>query len=323
MRQIAKERGGRCLSDTYVNAHTLLFWECRHGHRWRATPNKVQQGRWCPVCASGLGERICRAFFEQLFRKRFPKVRPAWLVNHRGYRMELDGYCRSIGVAFEHQGRQHFSANSHYMTETKLPARQEDDKCKRDLCAQHGIVLIEVPEIVVQFPLNQHRRTKNMNKDERKNMRDGMQKTIKRLREAHVRRKNRWEPIRLHAVSFLCICCFIDALGKYIYGGEADRCTFKRFIEKYMPQFYEALVDKAVRERKAQREFYLDLFYTHGRCGLVHEYSPKRTTKGSLQIKSRGCNQVVSGTSGNLTVSLPELEKEFENILDKALRDVP
>lgn len=154
MIEVAAARGGKCVSDTYVNAHTPLSWECRQGHRWRAVPNKVQQGRWCPVCASGLGERICRAFFEQLFRKRFPKVRPAWLVNQRGYRMELDGYCRSIGVAFEHQGRQHFTASIHYMTDAKLRARQDDDKCKRDLCAQHGIVLIEIPEIGRRLPIN-------------------------------------------------------------------------------------------------------------------------------------------------------------------------
>lgn len=162
-----------------------------------------------------------------------------------------------------------------------------------------------------------------MDEYERKKMRNGMQKTIKRLREAHFQKKNKVKPIKLHAVSFLCICCFIDALGKYIYGGEADRCTFKRFIEKYMPQFYGALVHKAVRERKAQREFYLDLLYTHGRCGLVHEYFPKRTKKNSVQIESKSCSQVVSGTSGNLIVYLPQLEMEFENILDKALRDVP
>lgn len=157
MTQLAAARGGKCLSDTYVNAHTPLYWECKHGHRWRAVPNKIQQGRWCPMCASGLGERICRAFFEQLFRKRFPKLRPTWLKNQRGHQMELDGYCRSIGLAFEHQGRQHFTVDVHYMTDTTLQARREDDKHKRDLCIRHNVVLVQVPEIGRRFPIDKIR----------------------------------------------------------------------------------------------------------------------------------------------------------------------
>lgn len=51
MQQLAKKRGGKCLSEAYVNARTKLLWECKHGHRWRAVPRKIRQGRWCPYCA--------------------------------------------------------------------------------------------------------------------------------------------------------------------------------------------------------------------------------------------------------------------------------
>jgi hypothetical protein len=50
MRQIAEERGGRCLSTTYINSKTKLLWECDEGHRWKATPGSVRSGKWCPYC---------------------------------------------------------------------------------------------------------------------------------------------------------------------------------------------------------------------------------------------------------------------------------
>lgn len=80
MRQVARERGGKCLSPTYITKDTKLLWECKYGHQWEATPGKVvTSGQWCPECASGLGERICRVYLEHLYRQPFPKTRPEWL----------------------------------------------------------------------------------------------------------------------------------------------------------------------------------------------------------------------------------------------------
>lgn len=50
MRQIAKERGGKCLSDTYINNATKLLWECSGNHQWEAVPNSLLRGTWCPLC---------------------------------------------------------------------------------------------------------------------------------------------------------------------------------------------------------------------------------------------------------------------------------
>ncbi len=50
MREIAAERGGRCISETYVNSATRLEWECARGHRWFAKPNTITQGHWCARC---------------------------------------------------------------------------------------------------------------------------------------------------------------------------------------------------------------------------------------------------------------------------------
>jgi len=52
MRSLAGSRGGRSLSRQYVNAHTHLVWQCSKGHQWKAIPNSVKRGSWCPLCAN-------------------------------------------------------------------------------------------------------------------------------------------------------------------------------------------------------------------------------------------------------------------------------
>lgn len=50
-RAVARERGGECLSHTYVNARTHLTWQCHRGHVWAANFDNVRnKGRWCPDC---------------------------------------------------------------------------------------------------------------------------------------------------------------------------------------------------------------------------------------------------------------------------------
>jgi hypothetical protein len=69
--------------------------------------------------------------------------------------MELDGYCVTLGIAFEHQGEQHFSTKTHFArTGAALSRRKEDDNLKSQLCAQRGITLVSVPEIPRLLPLD-------------------------------------------------------------------------------------------------------------------------------------------------------------------------
>jgi hypothetical protein len=46
----AAKKGGVCLSEKYVDTHEDLLWRCAVGHDWRANPNSIRSGRWCPVC---------------------------------------------------------------------------------------------------------------------------------------------------------------------------------------------------------------------------------------------------------------------------------
>lgn len=52
-RLIAENRGGRCLSDEYINSRTKLLWECDKGHTWHAPWKNVGiNGSWCLTCAN-------------------------------------------------------------------------------------------------------------------------------------------------------------------------------------------------------------------------------------------------------------------------------
>jgi len=144
-KHVAEQRGGECLSTTYENSHNKLIWKCSNGHVWEAKYySVVNNGRWCPQCNSGFSENCCRAFFEAIFGLPFPKIKPTWLRNLNGYLMELDGYCESTGVAFEHNGVQHYRED---LFCRDLGKRIEDDARKKELCAEHGVKLIVIPPL--------------------------------------------------------------------------------------------------------------------------------------------------------------------------------
>jgi len=160
LKALAKERGGRCLSKNYKNAHAKYEWECGLRHRWEATFGSIQNGTtWCPECSAGISERICREYFRQLFGKPFPKCRPKWLKNNDGNQMELDGYCKELRIAFEHQGKQHDSLKTMFTKSQKeLSKRIKLDKEKVLLCEKNGVRLIAIPQLHTDLKLKKLQR---------------------------------------------------------------------------------------------------------------------------------------------------------------------
>ena len=146
MQDYARSFGGRCVSKKYVNSKSHVRWSCAEGHEWESKPDHVLQGHWCPICSSGISERICRALLERLTDTPFPKARPQWLKNERGFQMELDGFAPSLNIAFEYQGQQHFKyVFLFHPSNSDFRKRQQDDKRKRKICAERGVRLLEVP----------------------------------------------------------------------------------------------------------------------------------------------------------------------------------
>ena len=157
MQKAAHAFGGRCLSKKYINIDAHLRWRCVEGHEWPAKPYHVLTGHWCPICSSGISERICRALLERITGVPFPKVRPSWLINERGGQMELDGYSLSLKLAFEYQGHQHYQPVSYFGSNPdKFTQRQQDDERKRSLCLEHGVTLLEIPYYVSHDKMQEH-----------------------------------------------------------------------------------------------------------------------------------------------------------------------
>lgn len=156
MHALAWERGGECLSTKYVNNSTALMWRCGYCKKsWKARPDNIKQGKWCPDCNHGLGERVCRVVMEQLFSRRFPSAWPEWMVNSAGNRMELDGYCPDLKLAFEHQGAQHFRFVRRFHGDPGgFEDQQKRDQEKVALCAAQGVYLIEIPEVLSRLSIN-------------------------------------------------------------------------------------------------------------------------------------------------------------------------
>jgi len=153
IQELAIERGGKCLSISYKNDATKMKWLCSEKHIWIATPNNIKRGKWCPTCTKGIGERTCRLSFEKIFGKDFNSIRPNWLKNDLGNKMELDGYNEELKIAFEHQGRQHYSTtnvNHRFVKQSTI----DNDKQKAKICKKLGVSIIYIPEVFTDVKLN-------------------------------------------------------------------------------------------------------------------------------------------------------------------------
>lgn len=52
MYDVARLKGGECLSTIYDGAQNKLLWRCGNGHEWYAKPGNVKNNNsWCPVCS--------------------------------------------------------------------------------------------------------------------------------------------------------------------------------------------------------------------------------------------------------------------------------
>jgi hypothetical protein len=147
MQKLAETKYGKCLSEAFVNVKTKLKWECSSGHIWEATPNNIKTGKWCPECTKSLSEKICRHYFETIFGLPFPNCRPNWLRSPiTNKKLELDGYCIELGIAFEHNGEQHYK-NKFNVSHDKFIKYKYNDNVKQKICELYGVKLIVIPQL--------------------------------------------------------------------------------------------------------------------------------------------------------------------------------
>jgi hypothetical protein len=144
MKILAKKYGFFCLSKKYYNMYTKLKWKCKNGHVWDGRPSHIKQGTGCPYCTTWKCEEICRKYFEYYLNSKFPKKRPKWLRNGKGYNLELDGYNEKLGIAFEYQGEQHYIKSKIFKLHS-LKKIKHHDLIKQQTCKKKKIKLLQIP----------------------------------------------------------------------------------------------------------------------------------------------------------------------------------
>ncbi len=72
IRTESEKKGGRCLSETYQNAHIKLSFRCEYGHHFAMNANNLFSGYWCAGCA---GKDVTQ---ENSFEINFPELAKEW-----------------------------------------------------------------------------------------------------------------------------------------------------------------------------------------------------------------------------------------------------
>lgn len=164
-RQVAKQRSGTCLNNTYINSRQPMDWKCAQGHTWTAKySNVVSAGSWCPTCKHGKykSEGNVRMILETFFGFSLPTKRPKWNRNPLTKRaLELDGYNEKFRIAFEHDGEHHHS-NHRSKTEIGYRLQIYRDFVKRINCQKNGITLITIPIVASNMRGNFFRVLRNV-----------------------------------------------------------------------------------------------------------------------------------------------------------------
>lgn len=141
-------------NNLYINNKSLLNLTCLIcNYKWKTTFNSVNNAlSGCPYCKSAKSEKIVRYAFNKLTNNIFIKAKPKWLLNEKtNHYLELDGYCESMNLAWEHQGRQHYVVVKGF--NNCLQKQQERDKIKVEKCKENNVNLIIVPELFAMLKL--------------------------------------------------------------------------------------------------------------------------------------------------------------------------
>ena len=104
------DKGGKVLSEIfeYKTAHSKLLAQCNKKHKFVTTLSNANLNRWCPDCNCYQNELYTKYVLEHIFKQDFTKIRPPWLINEEGNRLEIDMYNEELNLAVEYNGIQHY-----------------------------------------------------------------------------------------------------------------------------------------------------------------------------------------------------------------------
>lgn len=115
--------------EVFQNTNKKVWWMCRKGHEWQASPNDRSQGNGCPICSSELQT----SFPEQSIFFYFSKITAA-LNRQKIHGVEVDIFLPSLQIGIEYNGKFYHKG------------KQEHDENKYTILREHGIRLLTVIE---------------------------------------------------------------------------------------------------------------------------------------------------------------------------------
>ena len=134
--RLASQYGGKLVpGQIYVNSRSKLRFLTSTGIEFQISSSRLKLGSWSPS-EGNTSEHICRQAMEHLFQDAFPSN---WRIVKRpnGQRLELDGYCANLNIAFEYNG---------YFTHRQSNEVMGRDAEKLAACKAKDIVLVVVGE---------------------------------------------------------------------------------------------------------------------------------------------------------------------------------
>jgi len=143
-RALIRKHGGWLRSTDYINTKTKLDVTCAYLHRFRATHDSIQQGRWCDICNESKGERAVRMY---LIKKDIPfKAEMIFdtLLSGKGYHLRFDFYLHGRRVVIEFDGIQHEKPIKRFKGELGLIGRMQSDEIKYQWCVEEKESLLRI-----------------------------------------------------------------------------------------------------------------------------------------------------------------------------------
>ncbi|CAB4400786.1 unnamed protein product [Rhizophagus irregularis] len=144
-KQITLSKYGECLSTEYKNIEN-------NGVCFKAIPNSIQQGTWCPFCPKYKREKLCCEILTKYLGSPSLIRRPEFKVPNgpdflktQEYPngLELDIPYYEYGFAIEVQGVQHEKYHEffHRGDPNNFIKQQARDQLKKELCEENQIAL--------------------------------------------------------------------------------------------------------------------------------------------------------------------------------------
>lgn len=131
-----------------IICNTCVKWNERVTYFEQYAQHHMNRGSGCPTChMKNRGFKSEEAFGKILYSyfptHTFTKTRPDFLLYPKsGRKLELDFYCKELGIAFEVNGAQHYEFVKYFHgDESGLAYALEKDKFKKKACLENGVKL--------------------------------------------------------------------------------------------------------------------------------------------------------------------------------------